>query len=296
VNKLAIIIPAYKSQFLELTLQSLVNQVDQRFNVYIGDDNSPDSLEVVAKKYSSLLNLKYVRFDENIGSQSMVKQWERCIALTQNESWLWLIGDDDLIDSTCTDFFYRELEINNSFDLYRFNMKVIDTYGSILYVAPQFPDIESGWDFIKARLNWEQASALCPYIFSKEIYNLQGGFQEFDLGWCSDDASWLKFSGEKGIKTIQGPTVCWRFGKNISADKTLIQKKIIAWVNYADWLVGQTGEGKPSPVELIKMIRKWLIRNLIEQNNIMSFFIMRRKLKENKSIIRFRWLDILNIL
>lgn len=37
---LAIIIPYYKFTFFEATLQSLANQTDQRFKVYIGDDAS----------------------------------------------------------------------------------------------------------------------------------------------------------------------------------------------------------------------------------------------------------------
>ena len=37
---LAIVIPYFKLTFFEETLQSLANQTDQRFKVYIGDDAS----------------------------------------------------------------------------------------------------------------------------------------------------------------------------------------------------------------------------------------------------------------
>jgi hypothetical protein len=39
---LAIIIPYYKLTYFEATLQSLANQSDKRFKVYIGDDASPE--------------------------------------------------------------------------------------------------------------------------------------------------------------------------------------------------------------------------------------------------------------
>lgn len=39
---LAIVIPYYKLTFFEETLQSLANQSDKRFKVYIGDDASPE--------------------------------------------------------------------------------------------------------------------------------------------------------------------------------------------------------------------------------------------------------------
>lgn len=41
---LAIIIPYYKLRFFEATLESLANQTDKRFKVYIGDDASPENL------------------------------------------------------------------------------------------------------------------------------------------------------------------------------------------------------------------------------------------------------------
>ena len=44
---LAIVIPAYKRDFLAETLQSLVNQTNQHFHLYIGDDHSPYNLKEV---------------------------------------------------------------------------------------------------------------------------------------------------------------------------------------------------------------------------------------------------------
>jgi len=37
---LAIVIPYYKRTFFEETLQSLANQTDKRFQVYVGDDTN----------------------------------------------------------------------------------------------------------------------------------------------------------------------------------------------------------------------------------------------------------------
>ena len=45
LTKLAIIIPAYKAAYLDRTLDSLSQQTDKEFSIYIGDDNSPYDLE-----------------------------------------------------------------------------------------------------------------------------------------------------------------------------------------------------------------------------------------------------------
>src|SRR5665647_1577360 len=93
---LAIVIPCYHIKFFDKTLESLSNQTDKRFTVYIGDDNSPNNPEELILKFASGLTLKYVKFEENWGSHSLVKQFERCIDLLQDEQWIMILGDDDV--------------------------------------------------------------------------------------------------------------------------------------------------------------------------------------------------------
>jgi hypothetical protein len=49
----------------EATLQSLVNQTDQRFHVYIGDDASPENPLPLLEKYRQN-DFSYYRFEENL--------------------------------------------------------------------------------------------------------------------------------------------------------------------------------------------------------------------------------------
>ena len=55
--ELAIIIPTYKGLFFKQTLDSLVNQSNKNFNLYIGDDNSPDNIEQIVAEYTDKLNI-----------------------------------------------------------------------------------------------------------------------------------------------------------------------------------------------------------------------------------------------
>ena len=50
-NKLAIVIPAYKSTFLAAALDSIAAQTCQDFTLYIGDDCSPNNLEEIVGRY-----------------------------------------------------------------------------------------------------------------------------------------------------------------------------------------------------------------------------------------------------
>lgn len=142
---LAIILPAYKSKFLRRTLLSIESQTETNFIVYLCDDASPEPLKEISKKSALYPNqLIYHRFPENMGSQSLVSHWERCISLSK-EPWIWLFSDDDLMDPTCVEGFYKALHKTDSkYDLYRFNTKIIDECDQIIGINPPHPEFGSG--------------------------------------------------------------------------------------------------------------------------------------------------------
>ena len=72
---LAIVIPYFKVTFFEATLQSLAEQTDDRFTVYVGDDNSPENPSAVLGKYEHKIKFQYSRFQENYGNVAVNFNW-----------------------------------------------------------------------------------------------------------------------------------------------------------------------------------------------------------------------------
>ena len=107
---IAIVIPYYKFAFFEETLKSLANQTNKNFMVYIGDDASPEDPTSLLQNYKDKFEFIYYRFENNLGSKSLVKQWERCIAMTQGEEWIKILGDDDVIGNYVVESFYKNYE------------------------------------------------------------------------------------------------------------------------------------------------------------------------------------------
>ena len=107
---LAIVIPYYKINFFGATLESLANQTNKQFKVYIGDDASLDNPKELLDKYQDQFNFVYQKFEENLGGISLVQQWNRCIALSSNEDWIIILGDDDVLESNCVESFYSNLK------------------------------------------------------------------------------------------------------------------------------------------------------------------------------------------
>jgi len=269
IKKLVIVIPAYKAKFLRETLESIAWQTDKRFTVYVGDDASPDNIKEICDDFTDRFDLFYKRFDENLGHISLVGHWNRCIELS-SEPWTWLFCDDDVMESGCVEMFYETIEREgDTYSVLRFNTITINDAGEVRIVNPPHPFIESGGQFIYHRLKYERLSYVSEYIFSRKAFQKNNGMVDFPIGYCSDDASWLAFSGESGILTIQGAYVFWRWGAyNITPSGAKYQsdriKAIFSFVNWLDEFTEKNGTGNRYLTrDMIKNLsQSWFLRQV----------------------------------
>ena len=200
---LAIIIPYYKINFFEETLESLSSQTDQRFKVYIGDDASPESPIDLLSRYQGKFDFEYHRFEENLGGTSLVKQWERCIAMTKDEEWIMILGDDDMLGDNVVEAFYANLkEIENQgINIIRFSTQSIDKVKNNISKVYINPKLEKATDFYYRRHSGLVRSSLSEHIFKRESF-LKYKFKNYPLAWHSDDYAWMEFADNKPIYAI----------------------------------------------------------------------------------------------
>jgi glycosyltransferase involved in cell wall biosynthesis len=214
---LAIVIPYFKLSFLEEAVRSLANQTDNRFKVYIGDDASSEDPSEIVSKYNSQLDLVYHRFETNLGSTSLVQQWERTVALSKNEEWIMILGDDDYIDKNVIAAFYAHLENVRELKIkvVRFATRVLEIDGtySKKYTHPR---VEKSTDFFYNKFFNGSRGSMSEQIFSREAY-LSHKFRDFPLAWGSDNFAWLDFTNFGNIYTINEAIVYFRIStENIS--------------------------------------------------------------------------------
>ena len=241
-NSLAIVIPAYKSTFLAAALDSIAAQTCHDFTLYIGDDCSPNPIGEIVDAYSDKINLVYKRFDTNLGGHDLVAQWERCIDMTQGEEWLWLFSDDDVMEEQCVEVFYKCLhETRAAYDLYHFNVKIINDEGQVIRTPEAYPQDLDNFTFYKGKMRARFASLVVENIFSREVYCKFHGFKNFDLAWGSDTATWVLFSERKGFHTISGSFIHWRRSEeNISPNVStaIAERKVAALLDFFAWGYG----------------------------------------------------------
>ena len=279
--RIAIVIPAFKTVFFKQTLESIANQTCKDFTLYIGNDASPHDLKSILDDFKDKIRIKYTRFEKNLGGIDLVAQWERCVDLVEEEEWIWLFSDDDIMESNCIENFYKTLVDEKYFDLFHFNVEKIDQKNRIIEVCPKYPQVYQADDFLIDRLKGKLSTFAIEYIFRKAHFLNKGRFQNFDLAWGSDDATWIKLSNDRGINTIKNSKVYWReSAHNITPNKSgdIITRKLFSHLEFAKWLLE---ESKNHHVEISTNFLKihlelWFIR-IIKAN---IEFLSNKQIKE----------------
>lgn len=232
---LAIVIPYYKLSFFRETLESLAIQTCKEFKVYIGNDGSPESPDKLIDEFKDRISLVYHRFDDNLGSISLVQQWDRCIALTQKEQWIMILGDDDVLGANCVEKFYFHLNSIDSekINVVKFASQIINEKGNQVSKIYMHDKHSVATNFYMRRLSGEERSSLSEHVFKKNIYD-KFRFKDFPLAWHSDDCAWIEFSINNLIFCINEAIVYVRMSNlNISGMNTLnIEKNVAAELFY----------------------------------------------------------------
>jgi len=194
--KLAIVIPFYKIDFFEGTLASLASQTNQNFNVYIGNDASPDSPERLIEKYNKNNNFYYKRFEDNLGGiGKLSEQWERCIDLSeQNEEWIMILADDDYISPNFVEVFYANLklaELNNAL-LLRFKMRRVSEENNFLVDLEQ-PMLHCAVDYVWDDETHKRFISISENVFTRKLYQ-EKKFRKYPLAWRVPMMMYLDFT------------------------------------------------------------------------------------------------------
>lgn len=261
--RLAIIIPAYKTKFLRATLASIAAQTDKNFQLYVGDDGSPEPVAEIVREFAGQLPVKFHRFEDNLGKISLVRHWERCIRLT-SEPWVWVFADDDVMDANCVAAFFAELEkTRGDHDLYRFDTVWVDENGACLSESMAHPPEESGADYLLSRLDGNRGSTLQELVFSRAAWAAAGGIPDFPLAWHSDEAFAAQLGVRRPLKLIPGAKVNWRFSDlNISGNSSSVMtnRKIIISASYLRWAMKFFADHASTQLaEAARRSERWLL-------------------------------------
>ena len=210
MNKLAFVIPYYKIDFFEETLQSLEEQTNKNFSVYIGNDNSPNDPIDIIKKYRSL-NITYKKFETNLGAKDLEGQWIRCIDLSKDEEWICILGDDDCPKKNFVEEFYKILPVvdEKNINVIKTAITSIDTNSKIRGADLLHPEYDTSINTFWRDRNNQTHTSISENIFRRSSYE-KIGFRGFPLAWGTPLVAWIDYSEGGLIYGLNSTQMCVR--------------------------------------------------------------------------------------
>jgi glycosyltransferase involved in cell wall biosynthesis len=238
-KQLAIVIPAYKAAFLRATLDSIAAQTCKDFTLYVGDDCSPEPIGSIVEQYRDRIDIVYQRFDTNLGGTDLVAQWERCIAMSKDEPYIWLFSDDDVMQPNCVEMILLQTDFTHGlYDVYHFDIDRIDERGAFVSRNQDYPAVLSAYDFYRGKNSGRLSAFVVENVFSRKVYEECGGFPKYDLAWGSDVSAWITFAGPNGLYSIPDARIKWRHSsQNITPNmsRQMAERKLTAEVELLNW-------------------------------------------------------------
>ena len=262
--KFSVAIPTYKDKFLKETIDSVLSQSYQDFELIIVNDASPYDIDSVVSQYDDF-RISYFKNEKNCGAKNVVDNWNICLSKSSGDFFI-CIGDDDKLKPNClSDLFnlickYPDIEVLHS------QTEIIDEDSNFIQLLERRPEWESVFSLIYSIND----SGLGSYLYKTETLRKNGGFYKLPYGWSSDFISAFMAADVYGIANTQFPGFQYRGnGMSISHDMTGIEDKIIANIKAMDWVISfvhKKDTYNESDKELKDLIPN-AIRNKVYQKN-----------------------------
>ncbi|MEW5676299.1 glycosyltransferase [Flavobacterium enshiense] len=212
----SIIIPTYnRTEYLKLTLESVVNQTFQDFEIIVVDDGTPNDAN--QELCASIAKVQYVKIANSGGP---AKPRNEGIKRAKGK-YLAFVDDDDLWLPNKLEVQVTILENNPDFGLVHGCCEVIDEKGILqnrIIGRPGTSDVKHGAVLFKMMGNW---TVMMPTSFiRKEIVDKVGFFNEEMPAAGEDTEFWTRCAFETKFYYVDSPLVQYRVhSSNISGNK-----------------------------------------------------------------------------
>jgi len=160
--KISVIVPAYNEEkYLSTALDSLVNQTFKDFEVIIINDGSTDNTQKVIDKYTKKYQNFHSIYQENSGVSS---SRNKGIEEAKGDYLAFLDGDDTYTPGALENLYNTAKKYNA--DLVLGRMKIINIFGSVVYVGPIKLSKMVDIDPLDKELIW--TGSMCNKLFSRK--------------------------------------------------------------------------------------------------------------------------------
>lgn len=250
----SVTIPAYKDRYLKETIDSVLAQTYQNYEIVIVNDASPYNLDGIVNQYKDP-RIRYFKNKKNCGAKNVVDNWNICLGHATGE-FVMCIGDDDKLTPRCLQDFVDLIKKYPKLDLYHARSEIIDDDSNFVCLLEKRPE----WESVYSLMYNPRNTHLGDWLFRTETLRKNGGFYKLPYGWQSDDITAFIAAANHGVANTQEVGFQYRGnGLSISHDLTCIEDKINAVHHAIKWRANFVTEKVPNNAkdkELANLIKR----------------------------------------
>lgn len=201
-------IPAWKTSFLNETIESVLCQTYENFELIIVNDASPYPVDEFVKSYNDE-RIRYYCNEKNYGARNMVDNWNKCLNYARGSYFL-LLGDDDRLEPDCLEEFAALIDRMPGLNVYHCRAGIINESSELIGYTESRPEFENVYDAIWHRIRGFRGQYISDYVYQREVLTDMGGFYKLPMGWASDDISCYRAMIGQGMAHTQKPVFSYR--------------------------------------------------------------------------------------
>ncbi len=230
----SVILPAYKSTYLNYAIESIISQTYTNFELIIVDAASPEDIKGVVSKFSDE-RIKYYKNQENIGGKSLVAQWNHCMQYASGEYFV-LAADDDIYHTeflqSCIDLVKKYPEVN----LIRTGAEQIDENNNLIGLDNILPEYCSKYQFLYYWYTATLFTCIGNYMFKTQVLK-ERKFIDFPFAFGSDVATTIMMA-DQGVANTKDMLFQFRISNiHLSSSKMHLEPKLLATTQLYIWLM-----------------------------------------------------------
>lgn len=234
--RFSFVLPAYKSDYLQDAIESILQQTLNDFELIIVDDASPYNLESIVNQYNDN-RIVFHRNENNIGGKNLVSNWNKCIKYAKGE-YVILASDDDIYSPFFLQQVDERIKDYPDVDIIRLRVNRIDSDGIITDIEQIYKPFMPFSEFV---FYWSKGIINCiaNYAFKRTALLDAGGFVDMPCAWYSDDITILNMS-INGMATTDDAlfyfrtsdkSISWTFNQETIRKKWKANGMFYQWFN-----------------------------------------------------------------
>lgn len=231
--KFSILIPAYKTVFLDEAILSVKNQDYSNWELVIVDDDSPFDVFSIVNKYKDS-RIRYFRNDKNCGAINVVDNWNICLGYSTGE-YVICMGDDDRLLSCCLSEYSKLIKEYPNLNVYHAWTQIIDEKGNVTKVLEPSPKWESFYSLTYYRWT-NRRQFIGDFCYRKDYLSRNNGYYKLPLAWMSDDITAARAALDNGIANTSVPCFEYRISSvTISNSTNMTEVKLNSSITGHQW-------------------------------------------------------------